>query len=350
MIKIMAISFGKESKIGIVGAGAIGGITAALLYRAGYDIEVACNSVELAEKIISRGLHVFGNKIDFKLALPAVAHISQFNGHKDIILLATKANDMLKAAQEALPFLTNDSKVVCMQNGICDFALADTIGSHRTVGCIVNWGATMHEPGELELTASSNFILGNVFNDFDTCLGPLSEVLGTVFPVRISHNMMGHRYAKLIINACTASLGAVCGLYLGDMLAIRRIRKIMMSIVAECMSVADAVGIKVERTIGNFDYRSFSEGSGIIADIKRHLLIHAIGLRYRKLKSSSLSSLERGKRTEIDYLNGYVEAKGKEYNVPTPVNSKIVEIVKEIEDGRRSISLRNLDDPFFAGL
>jgi len=346
----MTISFGKETKIGVVGAGAIGGITAALLHRAGYDIEVACNSVELAEKISSRGLHVFGGKGNFEIPLLAVAHISQFSGHKDIILLATKANGMLKAAQETLPFLANDSKVVCMQNGICDFALADAIGSQRTVGCIVNWSATMHEPGELELTASGDFILGNVFNDFDTCLGPLSRVLGAVFPVRISRNMMGHRYAKLIINACTASLGAICGLNLGDMLAISRIRRIMIAIVVECMSVADAAGIKVERAVGNMDYRNFGEGSGIIADIKRHLLIRVVGLKYRRLKSSSLSSLERGKRTEIDYLNGYVEAKGKEYNVPTPVNSRIVEIVKEIEDGQRLISLRNLDDPIFASL
>lgn len=69
-----------------------------------------------------------------------------------------------------------------------------------------------------------------------------------------------------------------------------------------------------------------------------------IGLKYRRLKSSSLQSLERGKLTEIDYLNGFIARNGKEFGVPVPVNSAIVKMIHEIEVGRREISLNNLDD------
>jgi len=343
----MAIEFGKESKIGVVGAGAIGGITAALLCRAGYKIELACHSQQLAHKICSEGLHISGLRGDFRVTLPAVAHISQFSGTKDIMLLATKSNDMLTAAGEMLPFLDAGSKVVCMQNGIAEFVVAEVIGAERTVGCIVGWGATMHDAGELELTAEGEFMLGNVFDADDPSLSPLSKIMASAFPTRISRNMLGHRYAKLVINACIAPLGAICGLTFGELLADRKIRNIMIAIVRECMSVADAMSIKVEPVIGQVDYYKFLRGSNFLASSKRHLLLRMMGLRYHRARSSSLTSLIRGKRTEIDYLNGYVVIKGKEYNIPTPVNNCVVKLVKDIEDGRRQISRANLQNPVF---
>ncbi|MFC1905551.1 ketopantoate reductase family protein [Chloroflexota bacterium] len=341
----MAMSFGEESKIGIVGAGAIGGITSALLHREGYDIEVACNSAELAGKLRSSGLHLFGLKRDFRVTLPAVEHASNFSGQKDIILLATKANDVVAAARDTLPFLTENSKVVCMQNGMCEFAVAEVVGSERTVGCIIGWSATRHAPGELELTAGGNYILGNMFDRDDSCLPSLSEILGSIFPVLISQNMMGHRYAKLVINACIAPLGVLSGLCLGEMLAIRKIRNFVIAIIAECMAVAYGMGIAVERFIPGIDYCAFLRGSNMIANLKRHVLIQLIGMKYCRLRSSSLTSLEHGRPTEIDYLNGYIAERGSEHGIPTPVNSRIVELVKEIESGKRHVSLKNLDDP-----
>jgi 2-dehydropantoate 2-reductase len=77
---------------------------------------------------------------------------------------------------------------------------------------------------------------------------------------------------------------------------------------------------------------------------KRHLTIRLIGYKYRKLKSSSLQSLERGRKTEIDFFNGYISSKGKEYGVSTPVNSKLTRMVQEIENGKRSISVNSLEE------
>ena len=78
-----------------------------------------------------------------------------------------------------------------------------------------------------------------------------------------------------------------------------------------------------------------------------HLLIRIVGLKYRRLKSSSLQSLERGKKTEIDYLNGFITRKGDEYGVDTPLNDKIVSIIRDIEDGKIKPALNNFNDPFF---
>ncbi len=341
----MAIAFGKESKIGIIGAGAIGGITSALLHRKGYDIEVACNSAELAEKLRLSGVHLFGLRRGFRVTLPAVAHSSNFSGQKDIIILATKANDVMTAARDTLPFLTENSKIICMQNGMCDFTVAEVVGSERTIGCIVGWGATRHAPGELELTANGNYILGNMFNRDDPCLEPISGILASAFPVKISRNMLGHRFAKLVINASITPLGVLSGLRLGEMLAIRKVRAYMTAIIAECMAIADGMGITVEQFFPGIGYHDFLRGSNMIAKLKRNMLIRLIGMKYRRLKSSSLTSLECGRPTEIDYLNGYIVERGSEMDISTHVNSRIVEIVKEIETGKRDVSLKNLDDP-----
>ena len=80
---------------------------------------------------------------------------------------------------------------------------------------------------------------------------------------------------------------------------------------------------------------------------KRHLVFRVIGFKYRRVKSSSLQSLERGRPTEVDYLNGYICGRAAEQGVPVPVNQAVVTMIKHIEAGQRPIALDNLDDPLF---
>lgn len=339
---------GRESRVAVVGAGAIGGITAALMTKEGYDVEVVCKHRELADTIRSTGLHVFGVKGDSTVPMPAVDRISGLSDKKDVIFLATKATDMIEAARDLLPFLGESSVVVSMQNGICEDALARIVGRERIIGCVVGWGGTMHRPAELEMTSTGEFVIGNVDNQPDNRLPPIKNMLEAVLPVEISGNIMGSLYSKLIINSCITSLGAVCGLYLGEMLAVKKIRNIFVEIMKEAIAVADAMGITVEVYAGKIDYYKLLSGLGLFDHLKRHLMIRMVGFKYRRLKSSMLQSLERGKPTEIDYMNGYISDNGKKFAVPTPVNDKIISIIKDIENGRKDISKGNFDDPFFS--
>lgn len=340
--------FGKESRIAVIGAGAIGGISAGFMAEAGYNVEVVCKYQELADKIESSGLHILGEKGEHKVSIPAVAKISELSEQKDVVFLATKATDMMAAANDLPPFLTDTSVVVSMQNGICEDALAEIFGRERTIACVVGWGATMHNLGELEMTSPGEFVIGNIDNKPDQRLPGLKEMLSTIVPVEISENIMGNQYSKLIVNSCISSLGAICGLYLGEMLSIKKIRNIFLEIMREAIAVADAMDIKVEVYAGKLDYYKILQGSGFFDNFKRHLLVRMIGFKYRKVKSSTLQSLERGKPTEIDYLNGYIAGSGRKLNVPTPVNDKVIQIVKDIEAGEKQIDPSNLDDPFFS--
>ena len=331
----------------VVGAGAIGGIAAALLKKNGYNVEIVCKYEGYARLISEEGITVSGKCGDINVRMPAFASPSGTKEKKDIILLATKATDMLDASHELLPLLKESGYIISLQNGICESALGSVFGIERVIGCVTGWGATMEAPGKLIMTSTGDFILGYPEKRIDDFLISLSQILSSIVPVRTTDNIMGHLYSKLIINSCITSLGAICGLYLGKMLSITKIRRIFIEIVREAMDVADRMEINVEIFGGKLDFRSFQKADGKLSRLRLHLLLLVIGYKFRKLKSSSLQSLERGKPAEIDYLNGYLVDNGNRLAVPVPVNAKIVSMIHEIEQKEREIGLVNFDDIFF---
>jgi 2-dehydropantoate 2-reductase len=334
----------KDKKILVVGTGAIGGICAALIAKAGYQIEVICKYPELAQKITNEGLKISGIYGDMQVKMPAFASISELKEMKDIVLLATKATDMMDPSKELLPFLHEKSLVVSLQNGICEEILAEVLGKNRVIGCVVGWGATMHAPGELEMTSTGEFVIGNIDNSPKERLDEIKELLSFVVPVEISDDIIASLYSKLIINSCITSLGAICGLYLGEMLSKKKLRNLFIEIMREAIAVADAMKMKVPSYANKINYYKFLKNAGFLGNLYRHLLIRFIGFKYRRLKSSMLQSLERGNKTEVDFLNGYIVRKGLDFSVQTPVNSKVLKMIKEVEQGKRKIGIKNFDE------
>ena len=335
----------KDATVVVIGAGAIGGITAAFIKKAGWDPILVCRHQKVADLSMSPGMHITGIKGDHTIAVKAVKNISDLSGHPDLIFIATKANDCLEAAHVLVPFLKPDSMVVSLQNGICEDALAQVLGRERVIGCVVGWGATNRGPADLEATSEGEFVIGNIDHKPDSRLEPIKAMLDAVYPTRITDNIMGELYSKLIINACINSLGVIGGVKLGQLLANKKARDIFFELMHEAMSVAETMKIKVAPAGGGkLDYYKLLEGKGIPADLKRYLTIRIIGFKYRKIKSSSWQSLERGRRTEIDYLNGYICEKGKTLGVPTPLNDAVRTMVLEIENRKRPMSLKNLNE------
>lgn len=331
-------------RICVIGPGAIGGAVAGILKREGYLVELVAKHPDLAEKVSSKGIEISGVCGDFTIQVPAVALSEELKGTFDYVLIATKADGLTESASSILPFLHADSRVVSMQNGICEEKLAEIVGEERTVGCVVGFGSTMHEPGKVEMTSSGEFIIGNWNREPDKRLEQLSEILGHVVQTRITGEIFLELYSKLIINACITTLGVICGQYLGEMLVKRKARNLFIKIIREAVEVAGAMGITVPPgASGKLDYYKFLS-KGPLSGFKRHLTIRVIGMKYRKLKSSSLQSLERGRKTEVNIYNGYIAAKGRELGVSTPINEQLTRMVLEIEDGKRKIDPANFDE------
>jgi 2-dehydropantoate 2-reductase len=336
-----------DKKIIVIGAGAVGAITAAYIKRAGYSVELVCKYEDYTRIASEQGIKVTGILGEFTQKIDSYTSIEEVAGKRDIILLAVKANDLVDTANRIKPLLYKDSLIVSMQNGICEFELQNIVGSERVVSSIVGWGATMKKPGEVVLTSMGDFVLGYPDREYDNSVREIATILESVLPVRLSSEMLNQLYSKLIINSCVTSLGAITGLLLGDMLRRRRVRLLFIEIIREAMELAYVMKINVSVYGGRLDYYDFIAKSGYWGRVMQHLTIRAIGMKYRRLKSSSLQSLERGKLTEIDYLNGFIASNGKQFGVPVPVNSEIVKMIHEIEEGTRKIGTDNLEDKVF---
>ena len=334
----------QELKIAVVGAGAIGGICAAFISRAGFDVQVVTRREEQARAIREKGIRVTGVRGQFHTLMDATHEVSALKPDRNLVLLGIKATALDSVARQLSRVLAPDAMVVSLQNGLCEQALADILGQERVIGCVTGWGATLHSDINLEMTSTGDFILGSLTGGADSRLEQVREVLGHVLETRISENITGDLYAKLIINSCISSVGALCGLYLGAMLARKDVRCLFFAIMAEAMAVARAMEIRVAVYAGKLDYEKFLASAGFFSDLKRHIFLRLMGFKYRRLKSSTLQSLERGQKTEIEFLTGFITENAKKYRVAVPVNDQILDMVREIEAGKRRICPENLNE------
>ncbi|MBN2011967.1 2-dehydropantoate 2-reductase [candidate division KSB1 bacterium] len=335
-------------KIVIIGAGAVGGVIAASLTNEKLQVELVCKHRDVVDAIENNGLRVEGIKGNLITYPDTLLDISQISDRPDIVFIATKAYDVIPAARAIRPFLQDDTMVVSLQNGMCEDQIADIVGEQRTIGCVVNWGASMLGPGRMELTSDGSFVIGELSGEITHRMFVLRGLLEKIFPTHISSNIYGNLYTKLIVNSCITTLGAITGLRVGELLKIKIARTIFLKVFAEAVQVADCNGIKLEKIAERIDPYSLllssADRNGPISWplIRKHLIIISLGFRFRRVKSSSLQSLERGKKTEIDFFNGYIVQKANSLHIPVPVNQRLVDMIKAIEKRKMKIEIENI--------
>ncbi len=331
-------------RIVLIGVGAIGGSIAACLKKENYDITVVAKHQDYVDLIQNEGLSITGVKGSFTQTMKAVATIEELEGLYDIALVATKAYDVKESLIKLLPFLKDNSSVVSLQNGICTDIYEEIVGKDRSVGCVVGYGSTMTQRGHIEITSTGNFVIGTISKTFKGDLNVVKQCLCTTFETEIVDNIYEFLYSKLIINSCITSLGAITGITLGEMMKHKSIRNLFLDIIKEATAVAIAKGIQIPPYGGKLNYYKLYHRNSKIGNFINHLIIKIVGKKYRHLKSSSLQSLERGQKTEIDFFNGYIAKLGTEYKVPTPLNKALVSMIKEIENKTRTIDIKNIEE------
>ncbi len=331
-------------RIVIIGAGAIGAVTAAYMAMAGMDVTLVCRRETAANAIREEGLRITGKRGAHTVLLHAVSSIKELSGRYDCCLIATKAYDLAGAATNVLPYLAPEALVVALQNGICTEILTDAVGEERAAGAIVTWSCTMHADTHMELTGEGGFILGMMRSGSDARLLPIQKALSHMAPTELTEAYLSAMFAKLIINSGITCGGAMAGETLGKMLLRPDARRFFIEIVREDMRVADAMNIQVPPFGGKLNYYRFLKGNGVWDWMRRHATLLIVGLKYWKLRSSSLTSLLRGGKTEVDTLNGWIARKGEELGIHTPVNSAVVRIIREIEAEGRAISPNNITE------
>ena len=334
----------------IVGCGGIGGVVAAYLFEQGHDVTALTTNAQIAEAINVHGLRVRGESAPGTVRGRAVRALPTGAPPFDYILLATQPPQVEQAARDVLAHLAPDGAMVCFQNGLCEERVARIAGHERTVGAIVAWGASMVEPGVYDRTSAGGFVLGRLDGAPDYRLDELSRILECIGPTSITENLIGARWSKLAINCAISSLGTVGGDRLGVLLRHRFVRRLALEIMTETVAVARAARVRLEKVSGTLDLdwialtdteRQAIGSAGLVA---KHALLLAVGARYRRMRSSMLAAIERGRTPAIDFLNGEVITRGAELGVPAPVNAAVRDEVLAIAARRHSPSLELLRD------
>ena len=327
----------------VVGAGAIGGTVAVLLKNAGYDIRIMCHSEKSKELIEKDGFYLNGAKGDYHVDFKCYSDVSEFGDEKfDIVIIATKYDHMSECAEMMLPFVADGGIVVGMQNGILTEELGEIVGRDKVVGCMIGFGATRNSANNVTMTSKGEFYVGMLDGRKPELLEKFAEMLESVLPTKISMEIKRQQYSKLIINSCINAVAGITGKTLGEILKDGRARDLFLNIAREGMAVAKAMGINVPKYGAVLEYKMLALGNNKIYNSICKLVVMMVGKLYSDVTPSTLQSLEKGDLTEIDVLNGYFAVNGDKYNVPTPVNHKLVEMIHQIEKGERKMSSDNL--------
>jgi 2-dehydropantoate 2-reductase len=334
---------GRE-RILIEGIGGIGGIIAAKMIRAGHSPVLVTHNLEITEAIDRGGLDLTTSKEQFIVparAFTSLADVPRDDGF-DAAYLLMKANGVVEAARQSLAVLKPDGYVVTFQNGIVEDAVGEVVGPERVVGAVVGWGGEMRAPGIYQKTSPGKTFVGELDGGLSQRVMDLALNLKDSAEVVVQQNIRGTLWSKLAVNSMITTTGALTGQRLGEMLRDRRTREIFLSIYRQVIDTARALGISLERVAAAPEAFYLPRGAHWWTRWMKHALMRLVGFKYRQIKASSLQSLERGRKTEIDYLNGYVVRKAKEVGVEVPVNQAVVRMVKEIEEGKRSIDPDNI--------
>lgn len=329
----------------LVGVGSIGGTLAVLLQEKGYDLDVVAHGEEKARLFREEGFRLTGVYGDHCQKLNAYPSVEALTDVYDVAFIATKYQQMPEVARDLLPHLSDTALVASLQNGLCMDMLSAVVGDSRTVGVMIGFGATQRAANLVEVTASAELKIGMKDGAAPDELYALRRMLNDCLPTKVTVDIEGALYSKMLFNSVINSLASVTNGTVGHMLKTAKARRVVLGILREGVAVADAMGVKVPRFNILPKWRFFANRSTRLSRwCTGQLLRVALAAGSGNVRPSTLQSLESRRPTEIDIMNGYISKRGAEYGVPTPVNDSLTEIIQEIEAGTRPLSEKNIKD------
>ncbi len=324
-------------RILVVGCGGIGGVLLASLLEQGRRVACVAPRREIAEALRSRGavLRDENGERAVRGEMEVFAEPPAEGGY-DFAFLAVPPNQVEAAARSALPALAPQGALVVLPNGLCEERVARLAGEDRVLGAVVSWGASSPGPGVYERTSSGGFTLGRLDGNGDARLDALALALEAVGPVEKTRNLRGARWSKLALNCAITTLGTIGGERLGRLVVHRFARRLGLEVMTEAIAVAKAEGVKLEKVAGTLDLdwvaltdaERAAQGSPSL--VAKHALLLAVGARYRRLRSSMLAGIERGREPPVEFLNGEVVERARARGLRAPVNEAAVDAVKAI--------------------
>ena len=332
-------------RIAFVGAGAIGGYVGGHLAKAGMNVVLIDQWAEHVEAMNRHGLRFSGTLGEYTVPVRAL-HISDVQALVrepiDIAFVCVKLYDTAWATTLIKEYLAPEGYVVTMQNSVVEPLVADIVGWGRTMGCIAStMSAEAYAPGRIVRTrqpggaAYTIFRAGETHGRVTPRLTQLVELLGLVDSAKATTNLWGERWGKLVANTMTTGVSGVTGMSLMDVIKDVSLRPLLVRLGAEAIRIGHAQGYAIEpvRRLESTVWLDADRGD-------RAALVQvndAFGVELERMTDAGFSGtaqdLRKNRRTEIDYMNGYVARQGQEIGIPAPTHAALTALVHRMERG-----------------
>lgn len=344
-----------NKRIVIVGAGAVGGYFGAYLSEAGHDVTLVDPWPENVEAIRNRGIKLSG--VTPEESLTAKAHaihlteVQDFSKQKpiDIAIISMKSYDTEWATMMIRPYLAADAYVVSLQNCINEERVASVVGWGRTMGCIAaDFASELVGPGEIKRhypRGDANhhiYHAGEMHGRITKRLEEFVSLASLVDTATATTNLWGERWSKLCVNGMRNGLSAASGLSGAEMARVDHIRRYMIRLGGQAVRVGQAQGFEFDtiyRMNADTVARAAEGDQAAMEDCERRLLERAnSGTQSEGQRPSMGQDMVKGRRTEIDFINGVILERGEEIGLPVDTHKNMVRLVTAVERGELSPS------------
>ena len=346
-------------RIAIVGAGALGGYVGGTFAHLGHDVTLIDPWPEHIETIRKKGLELDGLTPEerFTVTKAKTLHLTEVQSLArtpiDIAFVAMKSYDTAWATALIKPYLSQQGFVVSLQNCLNEETIAGIVGWGRTVGVVASLiSVDLYEPGKIRRTMAKGGEKHTVFRvgePHGRITQRVEELVGwfrQIDSAKATANLWGERWTKLVQNGMGNGVTAATGLTTGDCSRNETIRRFQIKLAGEGIRVGQALGFQLEKVRGIETERMALAAEGNVEALREveAVLTQKEGNNPRGniQRPSMAQDMLKGRRTEIDAMNGFIAMKGAEVGVAAPSHVKLTEIVTKVERGELRASAANL--------
>jgi len=313
-------------KYAVIGLGAVGSIVGTILKKSGKDVVLIGkpNQIDIINK---NGIKINGLNGSTYIENPDAS--SDFSSLKDVdfIIICVKSYDTKNLADQIKYHLKKSALILSLQNGIKNSSIINTITGNKTISGIVLFNALYLNPGEITLTIKGGLLIENEKNYNDAIQDLINSFNSNGLNSISEENIEGYKWSKLIVNLQNA-VTTLTDQTIKESIIDSDSRSILIATMKEGMNILEKLGIEL-KSLPDMDPKK------IISRLNFYnTFILRIGSRLLRLKNARTSmwqSISRGKPTEIDFINGEIVNLAKKNNIRSPINEKLVELIKEAE-------------------
>lgn len=347
-------------KIAVMGTGAVGAYAGAHMAQAGEDITFIDPWPENVETMRAKGLKVSHIRDVPEWSTPVRAlhltDLQQLAKEKpvDIAFVCMKSYDTEWATTMIAQYLSPNGFVVSLQNCMNEETIAGVVGWGRVVGCIASSiTVDLCEPGHVKRAAGKSgtkhtvFRTGEVHGRSTDRVQEICRLVSLADSALVTSNLWGERWSKLVTNAMANGMSACTGLVSKDILRNDTLRRFGARLGSEAIRVGQALGYELEE-VHHIDpeviARAGEGDAAATAEYDAHRLEEVNKAGGGEHRPSMGQDMVKGRRTEIEFLNGFIVRKAEEIGFPTPANAALTDIVKRVEKGELKPDPKHLID------